>query len=441
MAVPKRRKEQKEEEAGPVKQRKLDGWCRSNSAPVLGVAELATPVRARSAPDLGQERSLRLKGTSRMEIRARKKAEVVLVPDSDEEPEPQRPKVLRISAGRAAAAAGVHCYADVGEMFLELLYQDLPELLLEDARLAGAELVAPDQERARLLAKSGEARHLEAALASAAKAPGVEAQKVARQALQEVVARAEKQRRLSETEAADLRQMLELEVNLTFGARHEDTALESYEARVGSRVYGQQLRVFAAMPAEGPDAALRYLPSPHENVRPREDGETKGGREKNKQKQDGPLPLFYLTGFVDALVDVPRGAAPPKGSTTLPPAQASETLVVEVKHRMGRIKDPPEIYDVVQLCSYCRVLGTARGDLVQCLRAKTGDVMHVTRIDFSEGSPDGMGFDKHVLPALYATARAVYEKRDDRAWRIQLLQASPEERRRLIGELCPHLDR
>ena len=36
--------------------------------------------------------------------------------------------------------------------------------------------------------------------------------------------------------------------------------------------------VFAAMPAEGPDAALRNLPSPHENVRPREDGETKGGR-------------------------------------------------------------------------------------------------------------------------------------------------------------------
>ena len=35
-------------------------------------------------------------------------------------------------------------------------------------------------------------------------------------------------------------------------------------------------------------------------------------------------------------------------------------------------QDPPEIYDVVQLCSYCRVLGTVRGDLVQCLRAKTG---------------------------------------------------------------------
>lgn len=42
----------------PVLSAALPPIRRSNSAPVLGVAELATPVRARSAPDLGQESSL-----------------------------------------------------------------------------------------------------------------------------------------------------------------------------------------------------------------------------------------------------------------------------------------------------------------------------------------------------------------------------------------------
>lgn len=108
---------------------------------------------------------------------------------------------------------------------------------------------------------------------------------------------------------------------------------------------------------------------------------------------------------------------------------------------MGRIKDPPEIYDIVQLCSYCRALGCLRGDLVQCLRqGTTGDVLHVKRIDFSEGSPDRIGFDQHVLPNLYAAAQGVYAARHDQAWRVKLLQAAPEERRQIIGQLCPHLD-
>merc|ERR1719498_395579 len=66
-----------------------------------------------------------------------------------------RRQILRISAGRAAAAAGIHPYTDVGEVFLELLYQDLPELLLHDAALAGVEVISNADERERLLEKSG----------------------------------------------------------------------------------------------------------------------------------------------------------------------------------------------------------------------------------------------------------------------------------------------
>jgi len=131
----------------------------------------------------------------------------------------------------------------------------------------------------------------------------------------------------------------------------------------------------------------------------------------------------------------------------------TETLVVEVKHRMGRIQEPPNIYDVVQLCSYCRVLGCARGDLVQCLRdgpglsgpgtnrpvgGGVGD-LHITRIDFSEGSRDRVGWDKYVLPGLYEVARAVYAAREDQEIRLRLLAANPQERIDIVGCICPHL--
>jgi len=117
-------------------------------------------------------------------------------------------------------------------------------------------------------------------------------------------------------------------------------------------------------------------------------------------------------------------------------------LIVEVKHRMGSIKDPPETYDRVQLCSYCRALGCTRGDLVQCIREGGRPRLHVTRFDFSPGSHDGDGWDRHVLPGLYATARAVYAARRDLGARLRLLAAeTPESRAAIVEEFCPHLAR
>eukprot|EP00931_Biecheleriopsis_adriatica_P078642 TRINITY_DN5206_c0_g1_i1.p1 TRINITY_DN5206_c0_g1~~TRINITY_DN5206_c0_g1_i1.p1 ORF type:complete len:588 (+),score=150.81 TRINITY_DN5206_c0_g1_i1:37-1764(+) len=519
----------------------LQGWLRSKSAPELRAtpapeastaAPLPTPARSRSdshlPSDLVDATSLRLKGTTRMEVRARQHQQLppeasaeppakiaktgdaeqeeasskaaILVEDSDEEPAAKsdgakpssasqaptpRSQVLRISAGRAAAAAGIHCYADVGELFLELLYQDLPHLLLDDAELAGVEVVSPAAERARLLAKSGEAAAIEAALKESAAAPGIEGAQSARASVSAAVTAAERSQKLSAQEAEELRQTLELEINLEFGARHEDTALEAYEARLGAKVYGQQHRVSVALPHDGPSIALsQAFPAPHADARPRDDvkvdtcnsdggtaGSTAGAGSGVSGKGDKAQsrPYFRLTGFVDGLVDVPRASVAPAnpGSTpqrwaggslqtaaSQPSAALSaapstgETLVVEVKHRMGRIKDPPEIYDVVQLCSYCRALGCTRGDLVQCLRSKGSaqgavqeNVLHVTRIDFSEGSHDRQGWDQHVLPNLYATAAAVYAAREDLMTRLRLLAASPEERSALVGELCPHLGR
>jgi hypothetical protein len=276
---------------------------------------------------------------------------------------------------------------------------------------------------------------------------------VAREAVATAVTAAERNGRLNAEEAAELRNQLELEINLEFGTRHEDAALKAYENRVAQQVYGDQYRVKVAMPCGGPAEALaRVFPPEGWGSRSKLEAAATAGRGTYDEVDQ---PYFYLTGFTDGIVDLPRSIidAPTNLVGGLDTSTANETLIVEVKHRMGKIKDPPNIYDVVQLCSYCLVLGCSRGDLVQCLRDAPGvdagghsadaaanvGTLRVTRLDFSEGSNDRIGWDQHVLPKMYEVARAVYAARADQAVRLRLLSASPEERPRIVGCLCPHL--
>jgi len=347
-------------------------------------------------------------------------------------------QTLRISAGRAAAAAGIHPYTDVGDMFLEFVYQDLPDLLLRDAELAGVEVVSPVVERARLLAKSGKAKALEAAVRTGAEATWIEGARAAQTLVSNLVSGAEQAGQLTPEEGSDLRQALELEVNLGFGARHEDAAIEAYASQVGHQVYGQQRRVSIALPEAGPSAALAHtFPPPRCDPLPSSDCKT-GPRDESAEPA-----YFRLTGFVDGLVDLPEESSGKAGQRA--PARM-RTLVVEVKHRMKTIKHPPNIYDVVQLCSYCRVFGLSCGHLVQCLREESagGPVgrLHVSSLDFSPGSRDRQGWDEHVLPALYKLSAAVYATRADEGARLQLLAAqSQEERAALVEGICSHLGR
>lgn len=364
--------------------------------------------------------------------------------------EPPAAKPLRISAGRAAAAAGLHPYADAGELFLELLYQDLPELLLRDAAVAGVEVISAAAERERLLTKSGQAEALGAALQRGGAALGVEGVRSARDDVAAAVEAARTAECLTAEEAQELRRLLELDLNLEFGARHEDAALASYEAHVGARTFGQQHRLKVPMPPGGAAEALAH-------VFPATGTGSKASIEKTQvpaaEHLGGPVAAkpyvepereayFYLTGFTDAIVDLPTNVDAACGAAPL------ETLVVEVKHRMGKLQETPNLYDVVQLCCYCRVLGCARGDLVQCLRhsfdVERGGVaeLRVTRLDFSEGSTHRRGWDEHVLPGLYEVTRAVYAARADEGTRLRLL-AAPDAAARLalVGTLCPHLER
>lgn len=377
-------------------------------------------------------------------------------------------QIVRISAGRAAAAAGIHPYTDVGELFLELVYQDLPELLLRDAALAGVEVISAAGEREHLLEKSGRAQLLQTILRDASLVQSVAEARAAREAVDRAVDAAKVDGKLSDGEAADLKNTLQLEINLDFGTRHEDAALEAYEVKIGVRTYGQQHRIKVAMPRAGPGEALLRFPVPGSGCKSTIEAAAAANAAATAAVADASGPAvsgaatnvetqgctkghadedayFYITGFTDAIVDIPKGPASPAGDSL-----GTETLVVEVKHRMGKIQEPPNIYDVVQLSTYCHVLGCSRGHLVQCLRSHDArgspgsnqHELHVTLLDFSPGSPDRRGFDEHVLPALYGMAEAVYAVRGDEGKRIELLKAAdPAARTALTRQLCPHLDR
>lgn len=368
------------------------------------------------------------------------------------QPETVPRQTLRISAGRAAAAAGIHPYTDIGDLFLDFVYQDLPDLLLHDAESVGVQIVSPLLERARLLAQSGQAKKLEDAIRSSASAQGLEGVREAKRVVAETIEVAQREGKLTAEEAAELRNTLELECNLEFGERHEDAAIREYETRVGSPVYGQQRRVSMGLPEAGAAEALAHcfkmvqrkvLPPlpPEEKEKPPMPAESAlapfphGSGTGSKESDDGAY--FRLTGFVDGLVDLPWGDG------------VLETVVVEVKHRMGSIKDPPNIYDIVQLGSYCRFFGLARGHLVQCLREGIGPWatspvgrLDVTELLYDEGAEHRRGWDDHILPGLYKAAAAVYAARSCRDTRLRLLAAEdPGKRAQLVGELCPHLGR
>lgn len=365
---------------------------------------------------------------------------------------------LRISAGRAASAAGLHPYTDVGEMFLEFVYQDLPELLLRDAAVAGVEVLSAQDERERLLAKCGAREAFAEALRRGAASQGVEALKSARADVARIASEVQAAGRVTAEEAAEIQRALELEINLDFGERHEDSAVAAYSKRIGLPVYGDQHRVKVAMPwpsgcGNAPTAAdlamTGVLPAHRIGSRREELDRGFGGGGMFGDPREA---FFYLTGFTDGIVDIPVAQTTPQPTLSggAPPCAADaapvETVVVEVKHRMGRIPEPPNLYDVVQLGCYCRVLGCSRGHLVQCLRegaavGRDGCVgeLRVSELDFREGSVDRKGWDESVLPGMYAIVQAVYAARADEALRLRLLRASTEERGGIVRGLCPHL--
>ena len=116
-------------------------------------------------------------------------------------------------------------------------------------------------------------------------------------------------------------------------------------------------------------------------------------------------------------------------------------LLVEVKHRVGRLQVPPPFYDQLQACTYCLMLGVDAADLVQCVRSSRSESqIHVTRIRLDEAPLfHGQAWRTHVLPRLYAFADAVHKFRADRRLRHAYMLGDDETRDALLADALPHI--
>ena len=169
---------------------------------------------------------------------------------------------------------------------------------------------------------------------------------------------------------------------------------------------------------------------------------------------------FYLAGAVDGMADeeVPMptistiSSAPPPSlavgklrSPASSPAGSDawslQEIVVEIKNRVAAISDPPPFYDQLQLVTYCLMLGCAAGDLVQCLRARSGSRIHITRVGLHDAPMrHGEAWHAYVLPRLFAFANAVHAWRRTPSLRYAYLLASdPGAKRTLIMQALAHL--
>ena len=107
---------------------------------------------------------------------------------------------------------------------------------------------------------------------------------------------------------------------------------------------------------------------------------------------------------------------------------------------LGTPRGRNAFYDLVQLTTYCLMLGMEVGNLVQCARAKQGSTIHITRIEMSEEPMrHADNWHAHVLPALYAFADAVHRMRASTRLRHTYLVGGIEQRRRALAREVPHL--
>ena len=182
----------------------------------------------------------------------------------------------------------------------------------------------------------------------------------------------------------------------------------------------------------------------------------------HREAADEAGACFVLAGAIDGMTDelvIAEEAAAAEAEAAEEPGAAAggvgaeeedggggegwtlQPVLVEVKHRVGSIKTPPPFYDVLQATTYCLMLGVEAADLVQCLRASSSEsTIHVTRIPL-HGPPlhHGPAWWSHVLPRLYAFARAVHAFRGSSALRYAYLLGGDEARDALLARHLPHL--
>ena len=224
--------------------------------------------------------------------------------------------------------------------------------------------------------------------------------------------------KLSAGEAKMLSESVRSVVDTNFGTHHENEALDLYEQRYGCEVRERNEGIYCLdfVRGEEDDASsgtgeatavpVGLAKKLYDNTsRNSNDGESNAmdmnadcidltddvdnsDEEKEKagpKEKSSGRPYFCILGSIDGIRDE-LCYAPPAGevsaaSSASGSAEASghddekeiwmlKPIVVECKHRMRKLYNPPPLYDQIQSTVYCLMRGTDEADLVQVLRSE-----------------------------------------------------------------------
>ncbi|CAK4121906.1 unnamed protein product [Aphanomyces euteiches] len=352
---------------------------------------------------------------------------------------------IRYSASKVSAVVGLHEFGNPVEDFMEILYQDLEELLEIDAKLLGMKVVSKYNEMKSLIQKSGARKILNDIVKwthdKSTTARVGKANSLSRDAINHINA-ARKRKRLTEDEAKLLQESITTKVRQSVGKRNENLALQMYEAQNGLQVESTNDKFyFLLFPHPKQAKAVASSSSPPQcscyEAKRMEDLIERFEMDKNS---DGPAPqghYFSICGMIDGVADVLTIDDDDVWST--------ERILVEVKNRMARFKNPTPLHDCIQMAVYMKMIGVRQGDMVQCLHHdKT--VIQVARVSLDEyplSSSAGQCprrcstdlWTSVIVPRLYEYSGAIYKLRGQDMRRLAFLQAAPDEQLKILRDL------
>ncbi|KAJ8574555.1 hypothetical protein ON010_g4659 [Phytophthora cinnamomi] len=164
--------------------------------------------------------------------------------------------------------------------------------------------------------------------------------------------------------------------------------------------------------------------------------------DESVEEEESPDGYFSICGMVDGVADALTISADDEWGLT--------PVVVEVKNRVRGFRDPPPLYDHIQLAVYMKMLGVEHGDLVQCMYgADSCPNIQVSRVSLGvaplclpASSTEQRQRDiwtEVIVPRLYAFTAAVQKLRNEELLRLAFLNGTEEERLAIVRAECDFL--
>lgn len=276
----------------------------------------------------------------------------------------KRRKGVRLSASSIAAMTGFHPYSNLAKLLMDLVYQGhVGKLLLQhDAKLLGVELVSEEEALKKIARKAGSAvqNAFQQVLDISHGNKKVKSVQVANGIKNDIVSMLDKSN-LSLGEKKQLQKASQSGVNTGFGKEHEDEALDLYEDQCGYDVScrNEDLKCW------------KFRRDDDKNIHPISPPVTYHYAEQKDQSPTSEREEIYFSilGVADGIRDEfylkeENDASSDSNEDNLD----IRKVVVECKHRMKRVFNPPPIYDQIQTVLYCMMYGTSEGEIIQVVR-------------------------------------------------------------------------